>query len=201
MSPCTGLKTLIVFVTPQFSTETHATLVKALLTSWKPQQPVPLLTLRACTEWDFTRRGFAGVLRGLGTVAETWLQAGNELPAADGSEEADNVQYLLRVVIHDWEDMRRWWFNRLTGCFPTWTRLARLRIDFRTRECSSNGRRGSLTNHSWAATLEILEWARVGEQSKSSPVGGNNVNLKILAPARQAALTRWVRPHASAKRP
>ncbi|KAI1784991.1 hypothetical protein LXA43DRAFT_171791 [Ganoderma leucocontextum] len=132
LSPCTGLQRLNLSITPQFSMDTHAGFIKALLALWKPQHLEPVLTLRVYQESQFTRRGFADVLHGLGTIAETWLQTVEAHSPASRSEDHHCVQYHLRVEIYDWEAERDWWSDHVDSCFPTWLQLGRLSWNFRT---------------------------------------------------------------------
>ncbi|KAI1784988.1 hypothetical protein LXA43DRAFT_171741 [Ganoderma leucocontextum] len=132
LSPCTRLEELYLSITPQFSTDTHAEFVKELLASWKPQCVEPLLIFGVDLPEHFTCQGFADILRGLGTIAETWLQTVEEPSPASGSEDDHRAQYRLRVEIYDWEAERGWWSDHVDSCFPTWLQLGRLSWTFHT---------------------------------------------------------------------
>ncbi|KAI1784981.1 hypothetical protein LXA43DRAFT_171537 [Ganoderma leucocontextum] len=132
LSSCPGLQTLEISLARGFSMVTHAGFVNELLTSWEPQHLEPVLVLRVYQESQFTRRGFADILRGLGTVIETWLQTVEEPSSAGGSEDHHGVQYRLLVVIYDWEAEREWWSDHVDTCFPTWLQLGLLSWDFNT---------------------------------------------------------------------
>ena len=129
LSACTGLQTLFLSFTPHFSMDTHARHVRALLSSWNSQLPHPAcLVFRTYRDWEFTRRGFADVLRGLGTIAEPWLQT------VESTHSGRVAQYQLVVNICDSEAARKWWSDHIDACFPTWLRLGRLRWNFEARE-------------------------------------------------------------------
>lgn len=137
MSSCTGLRTLFLALTPQFSTEKHAGFVKDLLGSWKPRHPEPVLKFAALREDGFTRQGFADVLRGLGIIVEAWLQTLEKPHPAGEAASKDNpcgMQYQLDVEIYDWEAEWKWWSDHLERCFPTWSQLRRLSWRLCTRE-------------------------------------------------------------------
>ncbi len=138
LSSCTGLNTLFLTLTPQFSIDTHSGFLTELLASWKPQHSEPKLVFRAYHEQEFTRRGFADVLRGLGTILEAWLQTMEEPPAAGESGNSQHVKYELHVILYDWEADRGWWSDHVDSCFPTWLKLGRLHLSFNTREYTSN---------------------------------------------------------------
>ncbi len=139
LSSCTGLKTLVLSLTPRFSMDTHSGLVIELLASWKPQHSGSDLRFRADRQELFTRRGFADVLRGLGTITEAWLQTVEEPPPEGESGNNHHVEYKLRVHIHDREAEKNWWSHHLKSCFPTWLKLRRLRLSIHAREYTSNG--------------------------------------------------------------
>ncbi|KAM5537720.1 hypothetical protein V8D89_008607 [Ganoderma adspersum] len=122
-------KTLFLSFTPHFSMGAHARHVRALLGSWNPRLPhSACLVFRTYRDWRFTRRGFADVLRGLGTVAEPWLQTVESTPPSRVA------QYQLVVNICDSEAARQLWSDHIHACFPTWLRLGRLRWNFEARE-------------------------------------------------------------------
>lgn len=142
MGACTGLKRLDLVITPQFSKDAHAGFVAALLESWRPRHSDPHLTLCAYRGWEFTRQGFADALRGLGTIAEAWLQTAEGPFPADGSGPSPHhggAKRRLTVCVFDWEAQRAWWSDLLCSSFPTWLRLGRLDWTFSTRECASSG--------------------------------------------------------------
>ena len=83
-----------------------------------------------------TRQGFADVLRALGTVIEEITA-----PASTGDPQNDDregMQYWLYVDIHEWEAEREWWWEYVASCFPTWSRLGRLSMNFATRQYAFN---------------------------------------------------------------
>ncbi len=142
LSSCTGLETLVLWLTPRFSIDTHSGFVTELLASWKPQhESEPDLVLRADYEDSFTRRGFADVLRGLGTVIEAWLQTVEGPPPAGESRDCRQAKHRVRVEIVDWDAEKEWWWDHLKSCFPTWLKLGRLSWYFYTREYISNSGR------------------------------------------------------------
>ena len=114
MSACTGLQKLFLSFTPHFSRNTHtnAKHIKRILTSWEPLLLQPSLVLRTYRDWQFTRRGFADVLRTLGAIAESWLQTVESTPR---NREA---QYELVVNICDSEAARKWWSDHIDAFSP-----------------------------------------------------------------------------------
>ncbi|KAM5545221.1 hypothetical protein V8D89_001332 [Ganoderma adspersum] len=134
LSASTGLQTLFLSFTPRFSMDAHAGQVRALLDSWNPHRGLPLhprcLVLRTYRDWQFTRRGFAAVLRGLGTIAEAWLQTRTVAVESTPLRGRGAAQYQLIVNIYDSEAARQWWSGHVDACFPTWLRLGRLRWNF-----------------------------------------------------------------------
>ncbi|PIL32985.1 hypothetical protein GSI_05103 [Ganoderma sinense ZZ0214-1] len=123
---CTGLKALELFFTSQFSMDTHGGCIAELLASWKPLRLDPVLKLSPASENGTTRRGFAEVLRGIGTIIEAWLQTLEDPTAAGEIQDHQQVKYELKVEIYEWESMGRWWMDHLESCFPTWVKLGRI---------------------------------------------------------------------------
>ena len=147
MSACTGLHTLFLSFTPRFSMDAHAAHVRALLDSWNPHLSYPCcLVLRTYREWQFTRRGFAAVLRGFGTIAETWLQTRTRTVTATTVPVESNplcddlgaAHYQCELVVNicDSEAARQWWSGHIDACFPTWLRRGQLKWNFEAREYS-----------------------------------------------------------------
>ena len=131
-SSCTGLHSLTLTLTEQFSPDRHTTLVTQLLASWKPRHSQ--LIILPYFHLLFTRHGFADVLHGLGTIIEAMVQ-GLQNPAPSGDLETQHtVQYQLCIRMYDWEAKKEWWSNHLDSCFPTWARLRQLRMDLSPRE-------------------------------------------------------------------
>ncbi len=138
LSSCTGLDTLVLTLTPQFSIDTHSGFVTELLASWKPRHSEPDLIFCAYREQNFTRRGFADAVRALGTITEAWLQTVDEPPPGAGeSGNCSQMKYRLRVEIVDCEAQKEWWSDHLESCFPTWLKLGQLGWAFYTREWST----------------------------------------------------------------
>ena len=135
MASCTGLEALILSFVPKFSMDTHSGFVKELLTSWAPQHSEPELTLSPRREDAFTRQGCADLLRGVGMIAEEWLQTIEE-PSEGDSGSGHRVQYKLVVDIYDWEAQKEWWRDHLISCFPNWLDLGRLSWSFDPRKCT-----------------------------------------------------------------
>ena len=134
MGPCTGLESLVISLSPRFSEDTHAGVLKTMLSSWKPQHKEFSITLHPRREDAFTRRAFVDALRVLGAVAETWIQTFEELHPADKHGHKHDVKYRLRVLIYDLEGAKELWMGHLRNCFPTWCQSRRLGCIFRTRE-------------------------------------------------------------------
>ena len=134
----TGLEALELHLTEQFSMDAHGGFVSALLSSWMPQNSDAVLQLSSECESDITRRCFAEVLHGLGTIAETSLKAlqVEEERAHSGEGRGhQQVKCRMEVKIHEWEDERKWWLDHLESCFPTWSKLGKLKLIIRPREC------------------------------------------------------------------
>lgn len=143
LSSCTGLRTLFLALTPQFSMDKHGVFVKDLLGSWKPRCLEPVLKFAALREDGFARQGFADVLHSLGIIVEAWLQTIEKShPAGERAAEnnSSDMQYQLYVEIYDWEAERKWWSDHLESCFPTWSRLRRLRWRLCTRKHIPNAK-------------------------------------------------------------
>ena len=138
LGSCTGLEDLILHLAPEFSMSKHAGFVKELLTSWTPQHSEPRLVFHPRYESQFTRQSFADVLRGVGMIAEEWLQTVKKQPSEGGSGTDNRVECKLEVAIYDWDAQKEWWDDHVKGCFPTWLKLKRLAWSLKTRKCPFN---------------------------------------------------------------
>ena len=119
---------------PQFSKDPHARFAKEFLASWKPRHSDEALHFAPYCQSKFTRRGFADVLRTLGTIVEA-VQA----PASAGdSQSEDHVQYRLEAHINDWVAEKEWWWGIVYIYFPTWWWLGGLDVNLHSHEYTSN---------------------------------------------------------------
>ncbi|PIL32983.1 hypothetical protein GSI_05101 [Ganoderma sinense ZZ0214-1] len=128
LGSCTGLETLNLLLTSQFSINTHARFVTELLASWKPLHLNPVLQLSPECQSDTTRQDFAEALRGLGTITEAWLQTLEEPPPSGEIQDHQQVKYRLEVYMHESEAEIMWWLDHLESCFPTWMKLGRIEL-------------------------------------------------------------------------
>ena len=141
LSSCSGLRTLDLALTPEFSEDLDKSIgqLESILDSWKPQHAKPFLELMPFGHARFTREDFSDVLYALSPVIDTWLHDQTveaQSQATDGvpGETSNGVQYQLSIEIHDWESEMERWADHIAGCFPTWLRLRRLHMDFCTRK-------------------------------------------------------------------
>ena len=107
-----------------------------MLSSWKPRHPDPHLTLGVFYNTEvFTQQEYADLLRALGAIVEDWLR---EVQATEKgtstSGRAPRLRYWVVIVLYDWEAQRVWWQAHLDASFPTWSKLGRLKVDYRTRK-------------------------------------------------------------------
>lgn len=121
-----------------FSMDKHSSLVAGLFSSWKPQHPDATLVLSAHYQPGITRRGFAEIVRNLGTLMEASLQIdGPSSPSGESSTStltSPVVRYRVQVDMYDWEAKQEWWWNQLASCLPTWAQQQQLIVSLHTRE-------------------------------------------------------------------
>ena len=126
------LRSLHIQLTPAFPENLNSSvLVEEMLTAWTPQYP-SRLQLSAYKYHQFTRQGFADILRTLGPIIDAWIP---QPSPASNSKNDDCLNYKIDIRIHESEAWRQWWRDCMSRCFPTWVRLKRLHIDFRARKC------------------------------------------------------------------
>ena len=116
LSSCSGLRTLDLALTPEFSEDLEKSIdqLESILDSWKPQHAKPFLELMPFGHSRFTREDFSDVLYALSPVIDTWLhdrtvEAQSLAPDGNAGEASNGVQYQLSVEIHDWEAEREQW--------------------------------------------------------------------------------------------
>ncbi|PIL32980.1 hypothetical protein GSI_05098 [Ganoderma sinense ZZ0214-1] len=179
LSSCSGLRTLDISLTPEFSKDPERSLdeFRSILTSWKPRHPKPFLELKPFGHTRFTRETFTEILYALGPVVDTWLRTVEELSLdvpADGDPSRDTlhgVKYQLAVEIHDWEAEREWWSDHIASCFPTWLRLGRLHMDFSTRKWTSgcgNAKTVNINDLDLTALNKQWEWKAEEEEEEEA---------------------------------
>lgn len=123
-----------------FSMDKHSSLVAGLFSSWKPQHPDATLVLSAHYQPGITRRGFAEIVRNLGTLMEASLQTDRSLsPSGESSTSTSTsispaVRYRVQVDMYDWEAKQEWWWNQLASCLPSWAQQQQLIVSLHTRE-------------------------------------------------------------------
>ncbi|KAM5545225.1 hypothetical protein V8D89_001336 [Ganoderma adspersum] len=108
----------------EFSTNPRwSDLLKAILTSWKPQCLDPRLEFRAnYHSCRFTRQEFVPILEVVGVVTESW-----RVGIANSSGEVTSYRFF--VVVYERKSHREAWIGRFLAAFPTWLRLGGLIVE------------------------------------------------------------------------
>ena len=112
-------------------------MLKAMLYSWNTELAYQELGLVAYYECDWTRQGFADLLKTMGRVLEEWARGSPAKSRVDREVSKRHLQREVYVEIHDWEVWRNWWRTCIEECFPTFTKSGELRITYKSRECFS----------------------------------------------------------------
>nr|VWO97953.1 Thioredoxin reductase (EC [Ganoderma boninense] len=114
LSSCVELRNLHFQLKPCFLVDTRSTdLVKAMLTAWKPQHP-SRLQISAYKYHQFTREGFADILRALGPIIDAWIPRPQAHSHLGNSRDIRHLNYRLVVRIHEQEGQKQWWRDCVT---------------------------------------------------------------------------------------
>ena len=135
LGSCTGLQTLILVASPEFSMDTDGNFITKLLASWKPRHLESMLVLMFYMEDEAVREVFSEVLRGIGPITEAWLKALEEPPSHTGQIlDHQHVKCQLWVIVWDRKTEEKRWVEHSKNCFPTWVKLGQIRFILHKRE-------------------------------------------------------------------